>query len=112
MVDEDNGDDEAVNSPVVGNLVTQSVPDIAIQEIVAQISRGSLHPFDGNGSLGDVEVVLEKLLRVGGRLPVELLGHAGPELRRIVQGLLVELLVLLEAGYVRILADGRIRIVY
>jgi len=53
-----------------------------------------------------------ELLRIGGRLPVELLGHTGPELGRVVQRLLVELLVLLEAGYVGILADGRIRIVY
>lgn len=100
------------NLPVVGYLIAQPVANISIEQIVANIGRGALHPFDGDGSFGDIEIVLHEFGGIRWRLPVKLFRYARPKLSGIVQGLLVELRVLVKAGYVGITANRRIRIEY
>lgn len=98
--------------PVERYLIAQAVAHISIEEVVANVGRGALHPFDRNGSFGDVEIVLHEFRGIRWRFPVKLFRNARPKLGRIVQGLVIEFLVLIEAGYVGISADCRIWIEY
>lgn len=99
-------------SPIVGYLIAQAIAYISIQQIVANVSRGAFHPFNRDGSFGDVEIVLQEFRRIRGSFPVKLLCYARPKLRWIVQGLLIEFRVLIKTGYVRVTANCRIRIEY
>lgn len=93
-------------------MIAQSVAHISIEQIVANVGRGALHPFYGDGSFGDIEVVLHEFRGIRWRLPVKLFRYARPELSWIVQGLLVEFRVLVKTGYVGITANRRIRTEY
>lgn len=73
-----------------------SIFNVSIQQVVADVGGRAFHPFDGYRTFGDVEVVGEKVLRVGWRLPVELFGDVAPVGFWMFNRLFVQLLVLLE----------------
>lgn len=70
------------HSPVERHFVSQLLlVDVAVQHVVADVGGGSVHAFDKDLPLGDVEVVVQEGAAVFG-LPEELLGHVAPELCR------------------------------
>ena len=81
------------DSPEVGDTVTEASLDIPIQSVVADIGFGALHAFDEDGAFIDVEVVVEHFAFVGS-LPVELVGDLLPKAMRVIQGALVQRVVL------------------
>lgn len=95
--------------PVKGDVVLEAVLDVPVQQIVADIRRGALHPLDVDGALANVKVVLQELVPVRWRLPVELFGNVRPEGGRIVDALLVHLAVLLQPRTVGLALSLRVR---
>ena len=96
-----------MHSPVKGNLLPQSLfGDESIENIVADIGDGALHPFDRDRSLRSVEVVLEEFVRGWRSLPVKRIRNLAPESSRVVHGSRVHFSVLVHAANVCILLDA------
>lgn len=91
----------AVNRPEVGNPFAESIVDDPIEDIVAHVGDGPLHPFDGDGTIRYVEVVFEKLI-LRWTLPIKIFGDVGPEALGVFDGPLVETSILIETGDVSI----------
>lgn len=88
-----------------------SIPNISIQNVVANVGRGSVHPVIENRTFADVKVVATNLIRIGGlRFPMELTGHIAPEPRRIAQRLGVHFLILFHRTDVGLIGDGLVGI--
>lgn len=83
--------------------------NIPIQEIIANVRCGALHPLDGDGSFSNIEVVLQELVWMSWCLPVELLSDFSPELARVFNRLLILGLVLLQSGYMSLFHQPWIR---
>ena len=90
-----------MHSPVKCNLLSQSLfADEAIENIIADIGDGALHPFDRDRALCRVEVVLEEFIRGRRSLPVKCIGDLAPESGRVVHGSRVHFSVLVHAANV------------
>lgn len=71
-------------------------PDVPVQEVVANVGRGTFQPADEDRSIVHVKVIREELS--GGSFPVELLGYLPPELLGLPDGLVVHPPVLGQVG--------------
>lgn len=71
--------------------------DIPVQEIIADIRGGSLHPLDGDWPIANVEIVLQEFVGMCGGLPVKLFRDFRPKLFGVRNRLVVFLLVLVPA---------------
>lgn len=69
----------ALYLPVEGNFISKFlVVNIAVEEVVADVSGGSFHTFDKDFSFGHIKVVVQELPRVFGP-PKEVLGNSAPK---------------------------------
>lgn len=78
-----------------------SIFNVSIQQVVADIRRGAFHPLDVNRALRDIKVKVHEVRGVSWSFPVELFGDVAPKLLWVLDGLFVELLVLLHRRHVR-----------
>lgn len=65
--------------PVIGDLLPMSVPDVAVQQVEADVRHGTLHPFHENFALIYVEVVRNKIAGLRRALPMKLACYFRPE---------------------------------
>lgn len=86
-----------IDRPVIGDPFAESIVDDPVEDVVAHVGDGPLHPFDGDGAVRYVEVVFEELI-LGRTLPIKVFGNVGPETLRVFDGPLVEASVFVEAG--------------
>lgn len=85
--------------------------NVSIQQIIADICGSAIHPFDGNWALGNVKVVAHKIAGISWRFPVKLLCNIAPEFIGLIDGLVIELLVLVEGRNIRVTSEFLIRLV-
>lgn len=96
-----------VHLPIECNGISVTSFDVPIQEIIANVGRRSFHPLDGDRTLSNVKVVLQKFVGLRWSLPVKLLRNVRPKLPRLRNGLLVLLPVLLHSGDMGLLHYAR-----
>lgn len=77
-------------------------PDVPVQEVVANVCRGTFQPADEDRSIIHVKIIREELS--GRSFPMELLGYLPPELLGLPDGLVVHPPVL---GQIRDVGGGR-----
>lgn len=80
--------------------------DLVIEDIVADVRPCTLEPFDENLAFSSVEVKRLDSFVTPALSPIEILSDLTPEGLGIVNGALVQFVVLLHAGYVGVGSDG------
>lgn len=91
--------------PIESDFIAVTITDVAIQQIIGNVSGGTVQPFGENRTLANVEIVGEKAIVIDRTLPVKLFGDIAPELFGVVNRLLVQFFVLRECGNVRVLRE-------